>query len=243
MIDDLNEIEEFDSCYDESNVEQKVYTVEDFFEYDNVDRTKPIVYIIMCGDDYGEGGGTIDKVFKDPEVAIKYCNRKNELEKDSCYYFYPTCENFSDDIVDNESPLIQYYSFTCELGVENPEDAYFNYPEETELKIYKGDVYVEEHGFNTSYTVYSINSFEEAKEEALKIWKYGFEIQTEYGNKYWDGYGKVCPICGNKIKHPYTGEVTIEQIEEDSNCCMWSEVIDEGRSTLGYLPQCRKDVK
>lgn len=53
----------------------------------------------------------------------------------------------------------------------------------------------------------------------------------------------VCPICGGNIKHPYTGEVTSEQIEEDINSCLWIEVIDEGRSTLGYTPMCKNGFK
>ena len=49
----------------------------------------------------------------------------------------------------------------------------------------------------------------------------------------------TCPLCGGKIKHPYTGEVTIEQLEEDSKCCQWMEVIDESDSTIGWTPICR----
>lgn len=48
-----------------------------------------------------------------------------------------------------------------------------------------------------------------------------------------------CPICGGKIKHPYTGSVTLEQIEEDSICCLLTEVCDEAGSCLGYIPICR----
>lgn len=56
--------------------------------------------------------------------------------------------------------------------------------------------------------------------------------------RYYIG-GDVCPICGGRIKHPYTGHVSSEQIDEDINSCLWMEVIDEGRSTLGYTPICR----
>ena len=56
---------------------------------------------------------------------------------------------------------------------------------------------------------------------------------------YYTGNGEICPVCGGKIKHPYTGEVTSEQIEEDMNCCQWMEVCDEGDGCLGYTPICR----
>lgn len=54
---------------------------------------------------------------------------------------------------------------------------------------------------------------------------------------------KVCPHCGGKIKHPYTGEVTSEQIDEDMNTCLLIEVIDESDSTLGYEAICKKEEK
>ena len=56
---------------------------------------------------------------------------------------------------------------------------------------------------------------------------------------YYTGNGDICPVCGFIIKHPYTGEVTSEQIEEDMNCCQWMEVCDEGDGCLGYTPICR----
>ena len=55
---------------------------------------------------------------------------------------------------------------------------------------------------------------------------------------YYTGNGDICPVCGGKIKHPYTGEVTSEQLEEDMNCCQWMEVCDEGDGCLGYTPIC-----
>lgn len=226
---------------EENNYHRTDYTMDDFFpEYSNVDMNKPIVYIIMCGDDCAfEGGGTIDKIFKDPEVALKYCNRQNELEKDSSYYFYPEAQNYSDDEVDTKSPIVEYYSYLCDLKCDNPEEAYINYPDEKTTKIYKGDLYIDADNYDTCYTVYSINSFEEAKDKALQIWKNGFKLD----DTHWDGFGKVCPICGGKIIHPYTGEVTSEQLDEESNCCIWMECIDEGRSTTGYVPCCRKENK
>lgn len=56
---------------------------------------------------------------------------------------------------------------------------------------------------------------------------------------YYTGNGDICPVCGGRIKHPYTGEVTSEQLEEDMNCCQWMEVCDEGNGCLGYRPSCR----
>ena len=60
---------------------------------------------------------------------------------------------------------------------------------------------------------------------------------------YYDGMSKVCPVCGGKIIHQYTGCVTDEQMEEEFNSCIWIEVIDESRSTIGYTPCCRGTYK
>lgn len=56
---------------------------------------------------------------------------------------------------------------------------------------------------------------------------------------YYSGEDNICPICGGKIKHPYTGNVSIEQIEEDIITCIWMEVANEGRGTIGYTPICK----
>lgn len=56
---------------------------------------------------------------------------------------------------------------------------------------------------------------------------------------YYDYNGVICPMCGGRIKHPYTGEVTSEQIDEDINTCLWMEVIDEDDITLGWTPICK----
>lgn len=56
---------------------------------------------------------------------------------------------------------------------------------------------------------------------------------------YYDYNETTCPICGGKIKHPYTGSITSEQLDEDSKTCLWVEVIDENDSTLGFRPICR----
>ena len=54
-----------------------------------------------------------------------------------------------------------------------------------------------------------------------------------------EGTETECPICGGRIKHQYTGNVTSEQLEEDMNTCLWMEVTDESRSCLGFRPICR----
>lgn len=54
----------------------------------------------------------------------------------------------------------------------------------------------------------------------------------------YDGMSNICPICGRKIKHPYTGYVTSEQLDEDFNTCQWMEVTDESRGCLGFRPIC-----
>lgn len=67
------------------------------------------------------------------------------------------------------------------------------------------------------------------------------ENRTPYqdDNLYYDYDGVICPMCGGRIKHPYTGEVTSEQIDEDINTCLWMEVIDEDDITLGWTPICK----
>ena len=62
-------------------------------------------------------------------------------------------------------------------------------------------------------------------------------------NIYYNYNETTCPMCGGKIKHPYTGSVTSEQLEEDSSCCLWVEVIDESNNTIGYQPVCRGAYK
>jgi len=52
---------------------------------------------------------------------------------------------------------------------------------------------------------------------------------------------KVCPVCGGRIKHPYTGRVTSKQLEEDENTCQLIECVDEGGGCLGYHAICRKE--
>ena len=51
---------------------------------------------------------------------------------------------------------------------------------------------------------------------------------------------KICPCCGGPMKHPYTGLVTMEQLEEDSNSCIIMEVVGEGDFTIGYKVICHK---
>ena len=58
-------------------------------------------------------------------------------------------------------------------------------------------------------------------------------------NNLYEGTETKCPICGGRIKHQYTGNVTSEQLEEDFNTCLWMEVTDESRACLGFTPICK----
>ena len=58
-------------------------------------------------------------------------------------------------------------------------------------------------------------------------------------NKYLPYDTKICPFCGGRIKHPYTGVVTDEQLEEDMETCQLIEVVDENNFTLGYNAICK----
>ena len=64
-------------------------------------------------------------------------------------------------------------------------------------------------------------------------------VEENIEGLYFDYHEGVCPICGGRIKHPYTGLVTMEQIEEDARCCQWIEVVDEGGGTIGFRPICK----
>lgn len=64
---------------------------------------------------------------------------------------------------------------------------------------------------------------------------------TENNETYLPYDTKICPRCGGKIKHPYTGEITSEQIDEDMNTCLLIEVIDEYDNTLGYEAICKHE--
>jgi hypothetical protein len=57
-------------------------------------------------------------------------------------------------------------------------------------------------------------------------------------NVYFDGESSICPICNGKIIHPHSGELTDAEIFENETNCHWIEVVDEGRSTIGYTPNC-----
>lgn len=57
-----------------------------------------------------------------------------------------------------------------------------------------------------------------------------------------DYYTRVCPYCGGPCKHPYTGLVTEEQLEEDFNSCIIQEIINEAGSTVAYTVQCKKEI-
>lgn len=61
---------------------------------------------------------------------------------------------------------------------------------------------------------------------------------------YFDGRSKTCPICGGKIVHPFTGLLeNTSQLDDEINNCVWIEVVDEGRSTIGYSPCCKGTYK
>lgn len=78
---------------------------------------------------------------------------------------------------------------------------------------------------------------DEEKNDLKKLFQ-GADVDNLY-----EGTETECPICGGRIKHPYTGNVTSEQLEEDMSTCLWMEVTDESRSCLGYRPICTADWK
>lgn len=57
---------------------------------------------------------------------------------------------------------------------------------------------------------------------------------------YYDGTSEVCPICGGKIVHQFTGLLEdTSQLDDEINNCVWIEVVDEGGGTIGYTSICK----
>lgn len=56
---------------------------------------------------------------------------------------------------------------------------------------------------------------------------------------------KICPICGNRCKHPETGHVNAtpekwQRYLDDDKYCIISESVDASGSTIGYhIALCR----
>lgn len=54
---------------------------------------------------------------------------------------------------------------------------------------------------------------------------------------------KICPNCGNVAKHPHTGLVSSEMLNEDSRACLILEEIDDSEGTTGYCIVCHRESK
>lgn len=193
----------------------------------------------------GADGSYLNSVFKDKDKAEKYIKVQEQLEPN--YHFYMCEQELKDDKFDENSRVMEYYSYVIPFDCTLDEVEQFNDPER-EPKIYTEDNYVEYHDY--SIQAWSVKGFNYAKEIAEHAYKLLTEeslscpinyviIDKRNHEQYLPYDTKICPVCGGKIKHPYTGEITDEQIEEDMKTCQLVEVIDENDFTLGYHAICR----
>ena len=212
------------------------------------------VYIVKQCEEYGEND-IIVGVFRDKEKAEKYAEYQKQL------YPYEICYTMEHEIMDDKfdinSKVGNYYNYSIPLDmieVYSNLDEYNDYCTETEPLPYTYDNYVEI--TEEVLDAYSVESYEKAKEIALneyarytgeKFKEMNYEVLNKITNQtilsspsYLPYETKVCPICGGRIKHPYTGLVTTEQMEEDANTCQLIEIVDEYDNTLGYSAVCRK---
>lgn len=213
-----------------------------------------MIYCVMVSEEYGDGSH-LSAVFKNKKKAEKYCEIQNQLEEGYCYWVNE--QNFYDKHVSMKTKIGKYYNYYIDLDeefclkqcdenneawemTENQKYTYKNYVEVTENCI----------------TAWSTVSYEKAREIALneyyimnnmkhkaRTYKALISDKCKCKRGYLPYNTTICPICGGKIKHPYTGQVTDEQLQEDINTCQLIEVIDENNNTLGYQALCKKGEK
>jgi hypothetical protein len=200
----------------------------------------------MQSEEFGEGTCILG-VFSNEENAKKYANIQSQLSP--YYIFWVNPQKLLDASVNLNIEVKNY--FLAYIDIENgfnesdlnEEDAWT----ESEPMEYTFDNYVVVK--KDTIESYSIESCDKAREILKDFLEHSFKgepIKLQYkiidkssDQKYLDYNTKICPICGGKIKHPYTGELTQEQIEEDEKTCQLVEVIDENNFTLGFHAICR----
>lgn len=129
------------------------------------------IYLVMANEEYGMAFPVA--VFKDKQFAEKYCELKNEI--DYMYNHFCTEMEFEDSKVDLNSKTAQYYSYS----VWSDDDTYISTngefddsnDDEQECRIDEGDVVVKWESTKDYVTVYSKNSYDEARAIALDIYK------------------------------------------------------------------------
>ena len=218
-----------------------------------------MIYCVMVSEECGDGS-SLSAVFKSKEKAEKYCEIQNQLEEGYCYWVNE--QNFYDKKVSMKTKIGKYYNYYIDIDYIEPPT---NVPEfikqcdednecwemtENQKYTYKNYVEITE----DCITAWSTVSYERAREIALnefykmnnmkyKARTYKVLISDKYKSKYLPYNTTICPICGGKIKHPYTGQVTDKQLQEDIDTCLLVEVIDENDNTLGYHAICKKEEK
>lgn len=142
---------------------EELYNVE--CENCNLQSNK-YVYIVIGTDTASFGDCTfISSVFEKEEDAKAYCKIQEQLNED--YEFYIDKRELKTDY-DKNQKVVDYYVYYFDTDGDDPE--MHNDPE-TIKRIYDKDLVVEEEtlGDVTTVAVYSVNSYEEAKQEALSL--------------------------------------------------------------------------
>lgn len=210
------------------------------------------VYCVIKSEIYGEGS-CVDQVFRSKDKVEKYCKIQEQLDPD--YVFYIVERTFYDTKFDENVKISSYYNYTIIFDEEDCDNNDINEycsELEPERQIYTYDDYVVLR--EDSIDAYSTESYTKAKAIAINEYEkqrgryFNSELKYESFDKrkindYLSYDTQICPICGGKIKHPYTGMITDEQLEEDLKTCQLIEVIDENNVTLGYRPLCKKGIQ
>lgn len=209
------------------------------------------VYCVLQSESYGENT-VILKVFKNKGKAEKYLSIQEQLNSYDTFYIVEKI--IADDTFNENVKVADYYNYYIICGdFKNTEDDDNWY--ETEKLIYTSDNYVVLRGY--SIDAYSTESYTKAKAIAINEYEkqlgnyFNSELKYEVTDmRNEDDYSpenylpydtSVCPICGGKIKHPYTGNVSSEQLDEDIATCQLIEVTDEYGHTLGYHAMCKNN--
>lgn len=200
------------------------------------------VYCVMQSE-YFDDGSYLDKIFKDESKAEKYCDIQNQIEPN--YNFYVLEREYFDEDFNENVEVKNYYNYVLFFEEEELEENDTSNTE-PEKQMYTYDNYVIL--YEESLDAYSTEGYMKAKEIAInernKLLGHPYNTDLKYKvinkiEKYLPYDTTVCPICGGKIKHPCTGEVTLEQLEEDMKTCQLIEVVDENNTLLGYHAICK----
>ena len=137
-----------------------------------------MIYIVMQSD--GCEDTCVSAVFANKEKAEFYAKLKDKLEEDY-YYHYVIERELKDREIIGDEEVVEYYTYHINLddSIEESED--YNDEEDTCKGIDKGEIHTTVEEYFTwenskkvpykSISAYSKNSFNEAKQIAIKLYK------------------------------------------------------------------------